>query len=378
MKKFIYIFMVLLLMTTWLFAGRNTDDAVTASNSAYNNYIQDVVGNKTDTIAGDSLVSLAKIITVEVGSNQTEVTIISGNVLTNKAEIRVIDALVDQLTLEVGTNKIEIRVIDGIVDQITLEVGTNKTEIRVIDGLVDQLTLDVGTNQTELRVIDSIVDQLTLDVGTNQAEIMIISTNIITNKTEIRVIDGLVDQITLEVNTNQTLLVILSNQNDVPTADSADNVHMRDVIGNKTDTHDGDSIYAFIDAALEHMHNQSRVWPTGGDGTNVVSSTASWSVSNNYTNEIIPASRITSDFDIHFISIEAISANGVYELALWNMTTQTLIGTVRFTKNANLDAVMNVPIQTPIQAANSKIGGKLLSSPGTQDTVTVSLFYHTY
>jgi len=50
---------------------------------------------------------------------------------------------------------------------------------------------------------------------------------------------------------------------------------------------------------------------------------------------------------------------------------------VRVTKNAVQDGTMNVPIQTPIIAANTQIQAKTASSAGTS-VVRMSLFYHIY
>jgi hypothetical protein len=133
-----------------------------------------------------------------------------------------------------------------------------------------------------------------------------------------------------------------------------------------------------LEILQDHVHNQSRVYPTMGAGTNVETKAATtWAVSNNFTNVLVPINTIASPFNIHYLCIEAMSANAVYEVILYNMDTKTEIGRVRVVKNAAQDGTMNVPIQTPIQAANSRIGAQMgCSVAGT--TIDISVFYHTY
>lgn len=162
----------------------------------------------------------------------------------------------------------------------------------------------------------------------------------------------------------------------VPAQDSAKNVVWGDVIGNKNDTHSGDSLVGRIKTLLEHTHKPSKVYPTLANGVTVTGG-AAWILGAFAV--IVPASTITDEFDIHHISIENISANDAYEIVLYSGAdaAEVEIGRVRFTKNANLDSILNIPIQTPIIAANSQIKAKVASSGGS-DNVTVSIFYHTY
>lgn len=159
----------------------------------------------------------------------------------------------------------------------------------------------------------------------------------------------------------------------VPTADSSDNNTMNDVIGNKNDTHLGDSIRALIHILDEHIHKSSKMYPTLANGEPVVSG-AAWVLG--VFKEIIPINTITDPFDVHYVSIENLTANDTYELVLYD-GADAEIGRCRFVKNAVQDGTVNVPIQTPIQPANTQIKAKLATSSGG-DTATISLFYHTY
>jgi len=158
-----------------------------------------------------------------------------------------------------------------------------------------------------------------------------------------------------------------------PPVDSTRNSDFRDVIGNKNDTHDGTSLMAEVHTIEENIHTASLVYPTLAAGEAVATAAGAWTLGNFV--EIVPASTIGSDFDIHHVSVEALDDNTVYELVLYAVEVE--IGRVRFTKNANLDAVVNVPMQTAIIAADSQIQAKCASASGSS-VATISIFYHVY
>ena len=164
----------------------------------------------------------------------------------------------------------------------------------------------------------------------------------------------------------------LSSRVYVPSADSADNVEIADVVGNKTDRESGNSLYSMTHTIEEHLHNAACVYPTLGAGVDVLGG-AAW-VLGSFV-EIIPASTVTSAFDIHFVNIEALSATDTFEIVLYAATTE--IGRIRVTKDANQSGLQSTPIITAIQPPNTQIQAKCASSSGA-DTATISLSYHTY
>jgi hypothetical protein len=171
----------------------------------------------------------------------------------------------------------------------------------------------------------------------------------------------------------------------VPTANTASNGTTRDVVGNKNDTSAGTSLVAKLlqvledtEILLDHIHKEQKVYPTLADGVTVTGGEAAWTLGDYAV--VVPASTITSAFDIHWVNIEATSVADEYELVLYSGSdgNEVEIGRCRFTRTSNLDAVNGVPMQTPVTVANAQIKAKLASDTGGSDTATISVCYHVY
>ncbi len=160
--------------------------------------------------------------------------------------------------------------------------------------------------------------------------------------------------------------------------DTAGNKTFIDVIGNKSDTHGGDSLYALSHTLEEHAHKEQRVYPELANPITLTKAAGAWAA---YPApiEIVPASTITESFDVHFVTISNISANGNYNLNLYSGGggSEVFIGAVTFTRTANKDQAALV-IQTPIIPPNTRISGALSSSNAAADTADVKIEYHTY
>lgn len=163
----------------------------------------------------------------------------------------------------------------------------------------------------------------------------------------------------------------------VPAADAAANVDWGDVIGNKNDTHDGTSIRAFAHTANEHFHNAQKVYPTLADGVSLATAAGDWALGT--ITQIVPASAIDDDFDIHEVVIEDVNTQDkTYELVLYAGAGDTEIGRTRFSAAAIKGGVPNATMQTPIVAADSRIRAQLAIQDGGSKTAIVSLRYHIY
>ena len=138
------------------------------------------------------------------------------------------------------------------------------------------------------------------------------------------------------------------------------------------------TIFDKVEILEEHMHSKARVYPSLVVGIDVLAGAAGppW-VLGNFV-ELIAADVITKDFDIHWLIIEGVTDNGIYELVFYNVETE--ISRIRFSAEAGVGGSVSfspIPIQMNIQAKNSQIQCKLACSAGAE-TATISVIYHTY
>ncbi len=175
-------------------------------------------------------------------------------------------------------------------------------------------------------------------------------------------------------------LEVVDGFHDVPSQDSVDNAQMRDVIGNKTDTHDGNSLNAFAHTSDEHFHSVVFIKPNLAGSVTLTSDAGAWAAMNATKTEIIPVGGVTSIFDIHFMDISDISANGEYQIELYKggIGAEISIGNFGTGRNAVQSQEGARPIITEMLPANTRISAALSSSNAGANTLTIKLEGHTY
>lgn len=169
-----------------------------------------------------------------------------------------------------------------------------------------------------------------------------------------------------------------TSSSPVPAANSAGNATIAEVIGSKLDTGLGTSLSAHAYRHNAHMHGANQVYPTLADGVLLTSDAAAWTLGP--ISQVIPAGIVATTFDLHYVNIEDLSANGVYEIVLYQgaALAEVEVGRVRATRSAVQSEVLAVPTQGPIVAAGTRISAAVASSNAAADTVTISVFYHGY
>ncbi|GAF77681.1 unnamed protein product [marine sediment metagenome] len=159
----------------------------------------------------------------------------------------------------------------------------------------------------------------------------------------------------------------------VSNQDSVDNLTVIDVIGSKIDTHDGGSLRALAHKINDHTHGMGKVYPELAASFQVVSANAAHTLG--VFKEIAAVNQITTQFDIHWISVLAASANAEYELVLYAGTTE--ISRCSFARTDKKD-IASVPFQCEIQPANTQIQAKLSTDNAAGDTCNIKIMYHLY
>lgn len=173
---------------------------------------------------------------------------------------------------------------------------------------------------------------------------------------------------------------VIDGLHDVPDIDSADNSFMRDVIGNKNDTHDGNSIRAISHILNEHAHSVTKVYPRLANPIQLQKDAGVWAAIPTTKTEIVPAGIIGEDFDIHWIQVSTISANGNYVICLYSggAGVEVLMGEMVVSRNAVQSQEGSALILTPIVPANTRISAGVSSSNNAQDTLDIKIMYHEY
>jgi len=164
-----------------------------------------------------------------------------------------------------------------------------------------------------------------------------------------------------------------------PAADGTDNILMRDVIGNRTDGHATTTLKGDHHMFHDHFHHVAKVIPSGTAAAQVTCGDAqAWDLGEFAV--IAATNAIDDDFDVHFINVEAMSANATYELVLYSGAdaSEVEVGRIRFVKTAGQTKAEGIPFGTPMIAVNTQIKAKVMSSSGNADTIDITIHYHDY
>ena len=234
------------------------------------------------------------------------------------------------------------------------------SDVSTIDGIVDDIKV-VTDAIPDAGVMSSIAQGT--DLATLDGKVALDST--VAKEATLSTVDGKVDTI--------------DAFHDVPAQDSADNVVMSDVIGNKTDTHNGTSIYGKATKLDEHFHNEVFLYPSLAGSVTLTKAAGAWAACPTPT-EIIPVNTITEDFDLHFMNVSGISANGEYSICLYQglAGAETLLGVYGAVRNAVQSQEGTRPIITPFIPANSRISAAISSENAAADTLNIKVEGHTY
>ena len=163
-----------------------------------------------------------------------------------------------------------------------------------------------------------------------------------------------------------------------PLQNSAANTTLRDVIGNKTDDEDGNSIYSKLYVLSDHAHGVQLCKPDKADGISVTAGALAWALSAAYT-VVIATNAVDAPFDIHMVHVGTFTATDVYQLELYSGANgaEVLIAQVRFSRINATNPGSILPCITPLLPANTQVKAKLASKAGGA-ACNFSVMYHKY
>jgi hypothetical protein len=139
------------------------------------------------------------------------------------------------------------------------------------------------------------------------------------------------------------------------------------------------SALAFLHTGYYHVHGASFIYPDKANPVQLTSSASAWSQTGNII-EVIPANAVAKDFDLHWASIAAISANlyGIVDIFAGGVGAEVKIGSVEITRTDNFSQEGNKPIQIPQQPANTRISCRFSDSTSSAQTCVIKFYGHVY
>ena len=168
--------------------------------------------------------------------------------------------------------------------------------------------------------------------------------------------------------------MFITPSNKAQVADSARNVTVNDVIGNRDDSELTSTLAGRLHSICDHLHSQQLVFPDLANAISVTAAEAAWTLSAGFT-EIIAANEITDSFDLHYVSM-AFDANDEYQLNIY--AGEILIASVDGERNTNQTRIGDSPVQMDIQPANTQIQVKLACKSVAANSASVKFKGHRY
>lgn len=172
---------------------------------------------------------------------------------------------------------------------------------------------------------------------------------------------------------------VVDGLHDRPVNDVTTNIHLRDVVGSKTDTsfsggNHNPSIIGHLKASYYHVHGNSFTIPD-----NAPVSVAPGNGAYVYGAPVQIGSYALTTYDVHWIQVSDMDDNGYYNIQLCNIDGTIVYGKTSMFRDNNFVQEGNVPIQISPAAKGTVMYARLGVSTGNiAHTISVKLFCHPY
>lgn len=145
------------------------------------------------------------------------------------------------------------------------------------------------------------------------------------------------------------------------------------------------SVYAHLNTAYYHVHGEAWVYPKYTADVELTSAAGAYATTGNII-EVLPADTLTASdttlkpFDIHWVSISDIPANGEYIIDIYKgeSGSEELISAFKVTRTFFFTQEIPIAIQIPQQEAGERISAKLTDSTASSQTVKIHFHGHFY
>jgi len=138
-------------------------------------------------------------------------------------------------------------------------------------------------------------------------------------------------------------------------------------------------LMAYIITGYYHVHGAAFLYPRLASPVALASAAGAWNQGGSIV-EIIPANTITKAFDLHWLTVTALSATleGVVILYQGAPGAEVEMCAIDVTRTSNFIQEGPTPIQVPQIPANARISAKFIDSTSGAQSCAVKLRGHTY
>lgn len=144
------------------------------------------------------------------------------------------------------------------------------------------------------------------------------------------------------VNGIRTVVDAIAGYHAVPAADGADNVRLRDVVGNRTDSHSTTTLAGRLHEINEHLHSRQWVMPDLAPAVTATAAGVAW----DYGVAAVIGTPV-ADFDLHYVDIVA-NNNAEYQAVI--LVDGVEISEFVFTRVGPFSASIQRSVMMPVRA----------------------------
>jgi hypothetical protein len=113
------------------------------------------------------------------------------------------------------------------------------------------------------------------------------------------------------------------------------------------------------------------------DDVTIIGGDAAWQLG--AAVEVIPINTIHANYALHFVNVSVATATDNYELVLYSdAACTTEIARNKISKGTVQSSASSVPLRTEVLTAEGGVWVKVASSTGGEDSIEISLSYHTH
>lgn len=267
------------------------------------------------------------------------------------------------LSLNQGINIViedDDQVLENALEDLNDKINNLQSDVNTIEIKTNPLPSDPSSQS----LTDAKLNNIDTDLTNINANVVNVHNDLIAESAEIDLIKAKTNNLPDSPANQITVNSILTN------------------LGQLTDDETINSALGRLYILLNHAHGPSFTYPNNQNGLTITKDSGAWPGTNfpATKTEIIAANLITKPFDLHFMSISAISANGEYEIGIFSglAGAEVLHHIIPVSRSSVQSQEGRFNIRTLFFPANTRISLALRGSPAGTESMTVKVTGHDY